>query len=119
MELKFELLITPKQYIIEWTPAGVVFDSDSMESKHSDGDGKELQVKLCFHPAMKEYDAAPITHFEEGNFESVLTCKKSLFRKQNMSLKNEVVVAKSMVLLNPATDRYIQSASHERIVVDG
>jgi hypothetical protein len=97
LRLKFELMLTPKQYEIEWTPAGTSFDGSLMQPTEGGRSGQE--VNICVWPGLIEYDTTPVAQVRASDFASVLICNKSFFPGKEVVRNNRVVVAKSVVLL--------------------
>jgi len=98
IQLKFELMLAPKQYDLEWTSAGDVFDDGTMECKQGD-ENEGMKVKFCVCPGLVEYDLTPVAQLAQEDFASVLQCNKTFFLGKNATRKNRAVVAKSLVLV--------------------
>jgi hypothetical protein len=97
LRLKFELMLTPKQYEIEWAPTGTSFDDFLMQ--RTEGGRSGQKVDICVWPGLIEYDATPVAQIRPSDFASVLICNKSFFPGKEVVRNNRVVVAKSVVLL--------------------
>jgi hypothetical protein len=97
LRLKFELLLTSKQYEITWPLAGTPFETDTMQRTEERYDGQF--VELCVCPGLVEYDTQPIAQLGPDEYASVLMCNKTFFPGRKIARNNRVVVAKSVVLL--------------------
>jgi hypothetical protein len=98
LQFKFEMLLTPKQYAIDWMSPGRVFDDNVMQAMGSGPEDYGSTVKLCVSPAIVQYDSRPITEVAPDDYASVSICNKVFFPGQGTVRSKEVVMAKAVVV---------------------
>lgn len=98
IKLKFDLLIASRRYVIQWASANAQFDERTMISEPRQDTAAGLKVKLCVFPGLVECDFVKVERSSE-DFELVLLCNRSFFSREDERLQGEIVVAKSVVLV--------------------